>query len=56
MLSEKLKQSLAKTAEFYDQRKVGDIGALGFRRSTDLLKLIACLDYLIDNRLLDALI
>jgi hypothetical protein len=52
MLSEKLKHSLTKTAEFYDQRKVGDIGALGFRRSTELLKLISCLDYLIDNGLL----
>ena len=50
--SEKLKHSLAKVADFYDQRKVGDIGALGFRRSTDLSKLISCLNYLIDHKLL----
>jgi len=48
----RLKNSLAKVADFYDQRKVGDIGALGFRRSTDLMKLIPCLNYLIDHKLL----
>jgi hypothetical protein len=52
MLSKKLKHSLARVADFYNQRKVGDIGALGFRRSTDLVKLIPCLDYLIDHQLL----
>ena len=34
-------------AEFYDGRKVGDLGYLGFRRSTDLGKLLACLKILI---------
>jgi hypothetical protein len=52
MLNKRLKHSLAKVADFYDQRKVGDIGALGFRRSTDLLKLIHCLNYLIEQKLL----
>lgn len=52
MLNEKLKHSLAGVADFYDQRKVGEVGALGFRRSTDLGKLIPCLDYLLDHHLL----
>jgi SAM-dependent methyltransferase len=30
-------------AWFYDRRKVGDAGCLGFRRSSDLTKLLACL-------------
>ncbi len=39
-------------AHFYDQRKVGDTGYLGFRRSTDLSRLSACLDTLIEKGLL----
>lgn len=52
MPDERIKKCLAVVADFYDQRKVGDVGALGFRRSTDLARLIPCLDYMIDNNLL----
>lgn len=34
---------LQAVAAFYDRRKVGDLGALGFRRSTDLGVLVRCL-------------
>jgi hypothetical protein len=47
MLDPKLRETLRHVARFYDQRKVGDIGSLGFRRSTDLAKLAACLEPLI---------
>ena len=40
------------TASFYDGKKVGDVGPLGFRRSTDLSKLVDCIGYLIDNKIL----
>ena len=42
-----LKKSLAQVAGFYDERKVGAVGPLGFRRSTDLMTLLACADRLI---------
>ena len=42
-----LKESLAQVAGFYDERKVGAVGPLGFRRSTDLMTLLACADRLI---------
>lgn len=32
-----------RVARFYDRRKVGDAGFLGFRRSSDLTRLVACL-------------
>lgn len=47
-----LKESLAKVAQFYDQRKVGDVGSLGFRRSTDLTKLLVCLKRLLDEEII----
>ncbi|RJR27444.1 MAG: hypothetical protein C4582_00605 [Desulfobacteraceae bacterium] len=37
-----LRKTLAHVAEFYDQRKVGERGALGFRRSSDLKTLADC--------------
>lgn len=37
-------RTLKTIAGFYDERKVGDVGALGFRRSTDLLTLLDCLE------------
>jgi len=46
-MDQQLKKSLTKVAEFYDQRKVGAVGPLGFRRSTDLMTLLACVDRLI---------
>ena len=39
-----LGKTLSEVARFYDRRKVGEVGSLGFRRSTDLTKLLACLD------------
>lgn len=48
-----LKKSLIKVAQFYDRRKVGDGGPLGFRRSTDLEMLLACVERLLDEKVLD---
>lgn len=45
--------TLQRVARFYDDRKVGDVGPLGFRRSTDLKKLAACLDRLLHARIID---
>ena len=36
-------ETLLQVAEFYDRRKVGDVGSLGFRRSSDLSKVLSCL-------------
>ena len=52
MLAEELNKTLLEVARFYDQRKVGDVGFLGFRRSTDLNKLLKCLHRLIDQDIL----
>lgn len=52
MLNGEMRQILQAVAGFYDQRKVGDVGFLGFRRSTDLTRLVACLDRLIDQEIL----
>jgi hypothetical protein len=38
-----IEATLKRVARFYDRRKVGDAGFLGFRRSSDLAKLVACL-------------
>jgi hypothetical protein len=51
-VNENLKKSLSRVAQFYDKRKVGDVGPLGFRRSTDLKKLLACLDPLLDEKII----
>ena len=48
-MEDNLKQTLGHVAHFYDHRKVGHVGPLGFRRSTDIKKMLLCL-----NRLLDA--
>lgn len=52
MLDQNIKETLLKVAKFYDQRKVGDVGYLGFRRSSDLTRLVACIDQLISQSLL----
>ena len=52
MLDQNIKETLLKVAKFYDQRKVGDVGYLGFRRSSDLTRLVACIDQLISQYLL----
>ncbi|MFC1580169.1 hypothetical protein ACFL4N_04590 [Thermodesulfobacteriota bacterium] len=43
MITNELANTLRFIARFFDQRKVGDLGALGFRRSTDLERLLACI-------------
>lgn len=45
-------KTLSAVARFYDRRKVGDVGSLGFRRSTDLSRLLACLEPLIEKGIL----
>jgi len=51
-IDEITKQTLLTVARFYDRRKVGDVGSLGFRRSSDLAKLVACLDWMVERRVL----
>lgn len=51
-LDEPLKKTLLRVAKFYDQRKVGDVGPLGFRRSTDMMTMLACLDRLLDEEII----
>ncbi len=51
-MDKNLKNSLAAVASFYDQRHVGHVGPLGFRRSTDLTTLLACLDRLLDEKII----
>ena len=47
-----LRKTLLHVAHYYDRRKVGDVGALGFRRSSDLTLLVSCLDDLLQKELL----
>ncbi len=47
-----LHRCLLQVAAFYDRRKVGDVGALGFRRSTDLGVLVRCLVQLVQAGIL----
>jgi len=48
---ETVERTLLHVAEFYDRRKVGDVGHLGFRRSSDLSKVLSCLKTMIDQGL-----
>ena len=52
MISSELSKTLRHVARFYDQRKVGDVGALGFRRSSDLVRLLACIERMVDAQYL----
>jgi len=52
-MDRRLKKSLAEVAAFYDARKVGDVGPLGFRRSSDMATLLACVDRLVSEGLLE---
>ena len=40
-------KTLRHVASFYDEKKKGDVGPLGFRRSSDLKRLIKAVDFLI---------
>ncbi len=51
-LDEQLKKTLRRVADFYDQRKVGDVGPLGFRRSTDMMTIMTCLERLLDEKII----
>jgi len=46
-MDESTRNSLIKLTEFFDARQVGDVGPLGFRRSTNLTTLLACAERLI---------
>jgi len=48
-----LKKTLTRTAEFYDQIKIGNAGPLGIKRSTDLQTLLACLDRLLNEKIIN---
>ena len=52
-MDDNLRKTLYRVAQFYDERKVGDVGPLGFRRSTDLMRLMACVERLQDENILD---
>jgi SAM-dependent methyltransferase len=45
-------KTLARVAAFYDQRKVGETGALGFRRSSDLNTLVDCVEIMLREGLI----
>ena len=51
-IDEGVKKALHGVARFYDLRKVGDVGPLGFRRSTDMDILLACTDLLLEEKIL----
>jgi hypothetical protein len=48
---ESVERTLLQVVEFYDQRKVGDVGHLGFRRSSNLSKVFSCLKTMIGQGL-----
>lgn len=45
-MDEPLSRNLLEVAAFFDERQVGDVGPLGFRRSTHLKTLLSCIDQL----------
>jgi SAM-dependent methyltransferase len=52
-LDKTLERTLLQVVEFYDGRKVGDVGHLGFRRSSDLAKVLASLKTMIGQGLFE---
>ncbi|MBU0755199.1 MAG: hypothetical protein KJ645_08660 [Planctomycetes bacterium] len=50
--SKPIQAALEATAAFYDARKIGDVGALGFRRSTPLSTLVSVAGLLVRERFL----
>ena len=52
MWDKETKRTLSYVAKFYDSRKVGDVGPLGFRRSSDLETLLMCMKRLVKEGLL----
>ncbi|RLF57640.1 MAG: hypothetical protein DRN37_06145 [Thermoplasmata archaeon] len=51
-MDSELRETLRYVARFFDGRKVGDVGALGFRRSSDLGLLVGCIDRLLQEKLI----
>ena len=47
-----IKPGMIRAAQFFDSRKVGHVGPLGFRRSTDLSRLLSGLEEIIEKKLL----
>ena len=52
-MDEYLRRTLTTVVQFYDQHKVGDMGPLGFHRSTDMMTLMACLGCLMDKKIIN---
>jgi hypothetical protein len=52
MIDQEMEETLCRIARFYDQRKIGDLGCLGFRRPSNLARLVSCLSSMIRSRLL----
>jgi SAM-dependent methyltransferase len=46
------REAMLKVADFFDSRKVGNIGPLGFRRSSDLERLLSAIETLQGNNIL----
>jgi len=51
-MDESTKNSLKTLARFFDARQVGDVGPLGFRRSTNLCNLLACAERLMAENII----
>lgn len=51
-LSPGVRSAMEAVARFCDGRQVGDVGALGFRRSSELCRVIPCLERLAADRIL----
>ena len=51
-MDDKTGKTLSCVARFFDQRKVGHVGFLGFRRSSDLTRVVSCMHTLIDKKFL----
>lgn len=49
MIEPALQQTLSAVAQFYDARQVGETGGLGFRRTTRLSAMLACLEGWLDQ-------
>lgn len=52
MIANDIEKAIQKLAAYYDAKKVGDTGPLGFRRTSDLSKVSACLIELIGRDIL----
>jgi hypothetical protein len=51
-MADSFDRELTAVARFYDARQVGDVGPLGFRRTTELGRLLRCLSFLTEQRIL----